>query len=107
VGFVFGVWLVLDSNGDNEAIAGFEVDVFVSQSDGEATRKHQEQVVRLVVTVPDELSLTLTTMTSCPLKVATVRGDQCSSICASFDESLMALGSHEAVGCGFELIDRS
>ena len=47
---------------DDEQLAGLEHDVAVAQLDRQPAREDQEEVVGLVVLVPDELARSLTTI---------------------------------------------
>lgn len=63
-GLVGCVWLVFDPGRHDEELARSEFDIAVVHADRDASVEDQEQVVGVVVVVPDELSLTFTTMTS-------------------------------------------
>jgi hypothetical protein len=57
-----------------------ELNVAVAELDGEVSLEHEEEIVGVVVLVPDELSpFTLTRRMSLSLKPATIFGCQCSS----------------------------
>jgi hypothetical protein len=48
---------VLDTAGDDEEFALVELNVAVAELDGEVSREHEEEIVGVVVLVPDELAL--------------------------------------------------
>src|SRR3712207_6106156 len=54
-----GARAVLDAARDDEELARAKVDVAITQLDRQATCQHEEEVVRLVVLVPDELAFYL------------------------------------------------
>jgi hypothetical protein len=61
VGLLVGLGAVLDAAGDDEQLAGAELDIAVAKLDGEPAAEDQEEVVGVVVLVPDELTERLTT----------------------------------------------
>jgi hypothetical protein len=61
LGLVRGVGAMLDSAWDDEDLAGAKLDVAVAQVDRQTAADDQKEVVGLVVLVPDERALTLTT----------------------------------------------
>jgi hypothetical protein len=66
-------------------VARYQRDRFVTQLDIKDSLEHEEEVIRLVVLMPDEGTLEfVTTMMSCPLNSATVRGAKWSENCPSF-----------------------
>ena len=60
VGLLVGPRAMLDAAGTTKARPG-QLDVAVAQLDRQTPSQHQEEVVGVVVLVPDELALTLTT----------------------------------------------
>jgi hypothetical protein len=50
---------VLDASGNHEKLSGIELDVAVSQLDRQPTVDNQEQLISVVVGMPDELALEL------------------------------------------------
>jgi hypothetical protein len=75
---------MLNPNRHDEEITWSERHVAVRQPNRQAALEDQEEVIGVVVMMPDEVTLTFTTITSCPLNWATVRGDQCSWNSVSF-----------------------
>ena len=59
VDFVGGEGLVLDSFGDDEHLAGVEVDGTVAEVDAEMAVEDEEGLVGVLVVVPDEVSVEL------------------------------------------------
>ena len=56
VRLVVGLRAVLDAVRDDEQLAGPELDVAVAELDRQPAGDHEEEVVRVVVLVPDELA---------------------------------------------------
>ena len=76
--------------GHHEQFARTKGDVSVSHPDCDPTLKHEEEIISVVMFVPTNSPLTLTTMRSCLLNWPTVLGCQCSAKVASFSARLMA-----------------
>ena len=59
VSLLVGLRAVLNATGHHEQLPRLEFDITVSQMDGQPTTDHEEEVVGLLVPVPDEASLDL------------------------------------------------
>ena len=51
------LWAMLDTSGNDEHLAGREFDIAIAKLDRESARQHEEEVIGVVVLVPDELPL--------------------------------------------------
>ena len=52
-------WAMFDAAGNDEQLAGSQYDVAVAKLDGQLTVNDEEQLVGVIVTVPDEFALHL------------------------------------------------
>ena len=75
---------MFDTNRHDEEVAGSKHYVMVAQSDHQPSLEEGEEVIGVVVAVPDELALHLHRHPVISVELPTVHGDQCSSNSVGF-----------------------